>query len=207
MSRKRKPKKIKQIATPKGKKLSQLRANVWASELSLIPIVGDGAIVQRGEAWGKLIPVLLIDSSERPDVRELFRLHSDGMGDVTYKWRLGSREPYTAFLTLSFERPVRCSFTLELPVNKYGGLTDIAVANELVSLQSAKAGDRLSDKPNEDRIVVQVGSDTFRAMWYDYYEKATISRFLARGFDRSASKKSANAAIEQHRILNNIRFS
>lgn len=206
MSRK-KPKKIKHIATPQGKKFSGLRVDAKASELAFIPIVGDGAIVQRGEAWGKFVPVLLLDSSQRPDVRELLRLHAEGMGDVTYNWRLNAREPYTVFLSLAFDRPVKCFFTVEMPVAKYGGLIDIVVANEVISLQSAKAGDRLSEKTNEDRIIVQVGSESFRTMWYDYYEKSTIAFFLARGFSRAEARRSAGVVISQHRSLNGIRFS
>ena len=52
-----------------------------------ITIVSDAAIASRGVGHGKMFPLLIVDTGDRPDVEELVRVHKQiDPGDVTSQW-------------------------------------------------------------------------------------------------------------------------
>ena len=57
------------------------------SETRPVRIVHDAAVSTRGLHGGRLLPVLLLDTSGRPDIAEFIRVHeSFGPGDVKVQW-------------------------------------------------------------------------------------------------------------------------
>ena len=52
--------------------MNRLALNLRHSgEREPVPIVADGAIMSKGVADGKLVPLLIIDTTERPDIEEV----------------------------------------------------------------------------------------------------------------------------------------
>jgi len=94
---------------PKRINTSNLEAR-HSRELVPLKIVADAAISTRGRHAGKLLPLLLLDASERPDVVEFFRadkvMNEDG--DVKTQWGKIEEEGHdgTVALFLTFIRPV-----------------------------------------------------------------------------------------------------
>ena len=64
-------------------KLWKFRPGAKALQHHPVPILADAAIATEKIGNGKLIPVLILDTSERPDVAELIRIHAHlPQGDV-----------------------------------------------------------------------------------------------------------------------------
>src|SRR5713101_7129808 len=78
-------------------------------------IVSDAAIATAAVGDGRLIPLFIVDTSERPDVEELVRIHSELQrpGDHTHQWGQIEGHPRTVALFLRFERPAELTAVLE----------------------------------------------------------------------------------------------
>lgn len=71
-----------------------------------VPIVGDAAIATAILGEGRLIPVLIIDTSDRPDIGDLVKiLQRPPLGDVTSQWGRLHWHKKTVALILTFKRP------------------------------------------------------------------------------------------------------
>src|ERR1700730_420478 len=56
-------------------------------EKDALRIVADGAIAHSGVGEGRLIPLVILDTSSRPDLEEYIRVHQyAGAGDVKCQW-------------------------------------------------------------------------------------------------------------------------
>jgi len=52
-----------------------------------VRIVADAALSTRGRHGGRMLPLLLLDTSDRPDIDEYIRVHASfGLGDVKAQW-------------------------------------------------------------------------------------------------------------------------
>src|SRR6266853_4244348 len=79
-----------------------------------VRIVADAAVSVRGLHGGRLLPLLLLDTSDRPDIAELIRVHeSFGTGDVKVQWGQVQGHEGTVALFLTFIRPLELFMVLE----------------------------------------------------------------------------------------------
>ncbi len=172
-----------------------------------VPIIADGAIAAVGVADGRLIPVLIVDASSRPDVEDMIRAHK-GMdpGDVESIWAMVSqRKPDHVRLVLSFARPVRCIVLLEFDIVHQGGLVDQIVQSECLFLQSGQEGSRLSSTLPEHRILVEVPSKVFRPEWDRILHEALVKDLRKRGFGKQEAARKAGEAVQVWRQLGRSR--
>ena len=107
-------------------------------EATPVPIVADAAISTVGLHGGRMLPVLLLDTSNRPDVAELIRVHESlGPGDVEVQWgRIDGREG-TVALFLKFIRPVELFLVLEFDIVRQGILVDQALTGQGIYIARA----------------------------------------------------------------------
>src|SRR5436309_12905430 len=90
----------------------------------VIPIVHDAAIAGP-IADRRLLPVLFIDTSEHPDVRELLRVHEHlGSGDVEFNWGLSLESKDDTILYLRFLRPMEVQVILLFDVRRQAILVE-----------------------------------------------------------------------------------
>jgi len=62
------------------------------AEKEPVPIVSDASVAMQGTADGRIIPVLIIDTSLRPDIEDMIQAHKHiGAGDVKSAWSVPSR--------------------------------------------------------------------------------------------------------------------
>src|SRR4051794_24749846 len=96
------------------------------SEQVPIPIVAEGIMLAVGIADGCAIPVLILDTTNRPDVDALVAAHAVfGTGDVTTAWvSPGWRKRDRVRLLLAFHQPHRCVVVLDIDLETYGGVVD-----------------------------------------------------------------------------------
>ena len=66
------------------------KIEVWLSphEMQPVRIVSDAAVSMRGAFGGRLVPLVILDTSDRPDIDELIRVHHASLkpGDVKIQW-------------------------------------------------------------------------------------------------------------------------
>lgn len=195
MSRKNQPRKSKPVKPTRVKR----------SNLRFVEIVADGSIAVAGYAFGRQLPLFIVDASTMPDVEELIRIHEHvSSGDVRPEWAYMPDEHAVA-LILNFDRPVETRFSLYLPVQKYGGMIDQILGVGIFLLQSGKPGDRLSNTVDAHRIFVQTSSTRkFREAWEGIFQSVTASYFRSKGRGRRESRELAAEAIERIRALHSF---
>jgi hypothetical protein len=181
-----------------------------AYQLKPITIVNDGAIATAGTALGRLVPLLILDSSDRPDIADVIEAHTvQSAGDVDAVWGnpTGSKadQGILVHLILHFIRPIDSYLIIGFD-NRRSGLVDQIVRSRLVYIQGGRPGDRLSNRFDASRILVEVRDTGFEEIWERMFFKATFAEFRSRGLNKKQSVNAAREAISMLRELGDIRM-
>jgi len=160
-----------------------------------VPIVADGAIAQPDFGDGRLIPVLIVDCSKRPDLRDLIVSHEDSPpGDVSVTWGKRPFQNQTVMLLMEFTRPANVQVALEFDVFRQGGLVDAILHNCGVYLQPLEFGARVIEGMDKGKIIAEVPDTGFRSIWDSLYHKRVAKELRRQGLSRA----DAAAAAEEH---------
>ena len=176
-----------------------------------VPIVADGSIATSRIAGSRLVPVLIIDTSHRPDVEVMVRAHQHfGPGDVTSFWMF-NRRPFaldSPRLVLQTTNPSACIVVIDFDFTKgQGVLVDLIHYARGVYLQIGRPGDRLTAKMDSPRVLMEIPANPeFEKTFQRLYEKATVQRFRRRGMNRAASKRAARSFLAESRKVFRSRF-
>lgn len=178
------------------------------AEKEPVPIVSDAAVATRGLADGRIIPVLIIDTSLRPDIEDMIRAHKHiGAGDAKSAWSIPSRfDKSRIFLVLTIVKPSRCVIILEFNIARQGGVVDQIIHAQGLYIQPGKEGDRLSSTIDNERILVEVPSRHFRKEWDDILRKAITKDFQRKGLSRNDAKKATESFIKEWRQFGSRRM-
>jgi hypothetical protein len=173
-----------------------------------VPIVADAGLSSRGLHGGRLLPVLLLDTSDRPDVAEYIRIHEElGPGDIKYQWGQIEGHQGTVALFLTCIRPMELFFVLEFDIVKQGILVEQALTGEGIYLTRAEgADDRLSKNLERPKVIFEVGDIDFRKVWDELFYKHLAAHFRENGLTRRESRQAALSAIEEIRKLGALRM-
>lgn len=178
-----------------------------ALESKVIKVIADPAIATRGTVNGKLIPLLILDTSERPDLVEVVRVHeSFAEGDVRVQWAsLKGRLDHIA-LVLRFLRPTERTAMIEFDIAKQGALVDQILMAGAVYLQPGQPGDRFLSNPSAPKVIIEIPETGFRAHWDAIYLKAVIKRLRWQGMGRADARKIAEHVIAELRQVGRFRM-
>src|SRR5947208_7934941 len=132
-----------------------------------VRIVSDALVSTRGTYGGRMLLVLLLDTSDRPDIEELIRLHqSRGPGDVNTHWGQVDRHEGTVALFLKFIRPIELFMVLEFDIAKHGFMVDqILIGQGLYICKADGDDDRLMKNPDRPKVIVEVPDTGFAEPW------------------------------------------
>lgn len=181
------------------------------AEAEAVPVVADAGIATVGVGDGRMIPLLILDTSRRPDIEDMVKAHHamDGQGDVKAQWG----RPDTLFdkglvsLILTFEKPSYCLIILRLDIGKYGGLVDQIIRSQGLYIQPGRPGDRLSTTFDNPRVLAEVPSREFQPEWDRMLRKAMRKRFQREhGMGRSEAKLATERFISEWRDLSSKRI-
>lgn len=164
----------------------------------IVPIVRDGAIAVPGEAGGRVVPALRLDTSHRPDLADLIKIHKHVPdGDVIVQWgELTDFKGYVG-LFLDFKKPYAISAIIPFEILKQGLLVGGILKNRAVYLEAGEAGDvSPMFMDNHSRLIVRMPDVGFDKIWPKLRTKALVSFYKSEGLSRPAAKR---AAIEQMR--------
>ena len=178
-----------------------------AEQQRRVPIVGDAAIAAARIGDGKLIPLVIIDTSERSDLDEVIRLHAHlGPGDVKVQWGMPLEKTDKIILVLSFRNPIEAVAILEFDIVLQGILVDQILTARVFYLQSGRPGDRYITNPSAPRIFVEVPDTGVRGHWDKLFHKRVAKHMRAKGLGRQQAKSAAAQAIQEMRAVGRFRM-
>jgi len=173
-----------------------------------VPIVWDAVVAVQGIASGRMIPLVIIDTTRRPDIDEMVRLHEHlGPGDAATAWSKPSRwNDDRIRLIVQVMKPTKCTIILEFDLARWAGTVDQVVTAQGVYIQPGRNGDRLVTTPDKPRILVEVPSREFQKEWERIFHKAAVKEFRRRGMNRASAKQAAERFVTQWRTSLAVRL-
>jgi hypothetical protein len=180
-------------------------------QAQVVEIVGDGAMAGVGVAEGRLVPVIIVDAQNRPDLHDVIQAHDSfrQLGEVTVSWgRPRGSEFYNRFivsLLIHFVRPVDTYALILFDAEKAGILVDLIISSEYFYFQAGSPGDRIGKTLDAKRILVAAPRTGFEKIWEKIYYDALVNEFRSRGLDKKASSDAAEQSISSMREMRTIR--
>lgn len=173
----------------------------------VVPIVGDAAIAGP-VADGRLLPVLILDTSARPEVAELIRVHRHlPSGDARSQWASSRNDDDVVLLQLWFEQPVAADVILPFSIERQAILVESMLSGGGVYLQAGRPGDRLMERMDEPRILVDLPDTGFSPSWDDLLlARMTVVMSRRVGVPRRKGRAAAEAVIAEMRTLARLRM-
>lgn len=176
-------------------------------EASPVMIVSDAAISTRGTVEGKLIPLLIIDTSDRPDIDELVRVHAkQPTGDVSCQWchLIGGKGKIALYLR--FKRPIELGMVLQFDIVRQGIIIDQALTSRAIYIQPGRPGDRFASKLDNPRILLEIPDTGFQPEWERLFFKHITSDIRKKGFHRQQAKQAARDMLKELRGFGKFRM-
>lgn len=173
-----------------------------------VPIVWDATVASVGVGEGKMIPLLILDTSRRPDIETMLLAHKhSGPGDVISGWSIPSRfNTSHVSLVLEQTKPSHCVIILEFNVADRGGVVDQIVQAQGVYIQSGREGDRLANTLDKQRILVEVPTRDFKSEWDKIFRKQLRKKFRRDGLSRQAAKNAVDEFLKEWRQFGALRM-
>jgi hypothetical protein len=171
-----------------------------------VPIVADAAVSTSAVGHGRLIPLVIVDTTNRPDVDELIRVHQHVRpGDVISQWASLQDSSARIGLLLSFKKPMELTVLLAFDTLKQGGLVDQIIHSKGLYIQSGREGDRFINNPNLPKIIMEIPDTGFARVWDDLFLRAVTKRMRQEGLTRREAKQAARLHIDNWRKFGALR--
>lgn len=172
-------------------------------ERLVAPIVADGAIGTAGVGDGRIIPLVILDTSARSDIDAAIEAQASmAQGDVKVQWGRLSGRDHTVALNLTFLRPAEVFVIVEFDLTRsHGILVEQVLASRGLYIQAGRPGDRLKDDPNRLKVLAEIPDTGFRTAWDEIYLDYTVKAFRERGMSRPTAKRAAQFAIREIRKI------
>jgi hypothetical protein len=174
----------------------------------VVPIVGDGALAGAAFADGRLLPVLILETSKRSDVSEVLRIHRFiPVGDAQFRWALSRDTDDGVALWMRFVRPIEVELLLQFSIERQAILVEGMLSGGGVWLQEGSPGDRLATTLEAERLAVELPDVGFRAEW-DRFLLRRVTRVIAEraGLSRRKARPLAKETIENMRKMTSFRM-
>ncbi|WBQ14569.1 hypothetical protein [Sphingobium yanoikuyae] len=177
-----------------------------ALEAVPLQVVADAAIANPMVASGRLVPLVIIDSTNRPDIFEYCLAHKNyNGGDVIVTWGSGSSKT-SITLKLDVLRPLETTILINFDTIKHTALISLIIEASAIYLQPGKPGDRYSDNINAGNVLIEVPDTGFAAHWRKVRKEIFITRFRKAGLDRKAALIATEQAIAKLNVMTQFPF-
>lgn len=172
-----------------------------------LEVVGDAAIASHLVGDGRLIPVLIVDTTMRPDLDELVRVHQFvSSGDCNSQWGTNLSGKSQVLLHLEFSRPTPMVVTLSIDVASRGILVDSILMTQALYLLPGRPGDRFMTKQDDPRVLVEVPRGDFDVVWEKILRSALRKKFRDGGFGRPEARVATEEFIIKMREFTGFRL-
>lgn len=169
------------------------------SEDNKVKLVRYGAVAM--ETYGnKKIPILGIDTSARPDLREMILIHKNlPPGDCITQWTANVLNKKLLILSFKFLRPTRMNFYIPLYFHEHSWVIEGILKAKAVFLKSATRSETTEEMLNglDDSISIEIGASTeIPANWRKWQEKSVKKHLKSSGLSRKETAKKAAELIQ-----------
>jgi hypothetical protein len=172
-----------------------------------VPIVADAAIATELMGDGRLIPLVIVDTTHRPDLEEFIRVHQYAApGDADSQWATLEDSSGRVALLLSFKKPMEMTAVLAFDPVKQGGLVDQIIHSKGLYIQAGREGDRFIKNPDAPKLIVEIPETGFTEVWNGIFLRAVVQRMRQEGLTRREAKQAAHSHITNWRKFGNIRM-
>jgi hypothetical protein len=172
-----------------------------------VPIVADAAIAATWMGDGRLIPLVILDTTDRPDLEEFIRIHQYvPPGDATSQWATLEDSSGRIALLLTFKKPMEMTVVLAFDPAKQGGLVDQIIQSRGLYLQAGRKGDRLIKNPDAPKVIVEIPDAGFADIWDKIFFTALVRRMRYEGLARQEAKQAAHSFITSWRKFGSFRM-
>lgn len=183
---------------------------VWFNnpkEKTHLKIVGDAGILVQGLLGGRMIPCIILDTRDRPEIDEYIRVQQYvEPGDVKSNWISTPNDEGTVTLFLTFLRPTEMIALIDFEIMRHGILVEQILSTEVFYLQCGKPGDRVKHNVSAPKIFVEVTATGFRPRWDEIFSKVVVKRFRGEGLNRQQAKEAAKNAISELKKFSELRL-
>lgn len=173
-----------------------------------VPIVADAVVASVGVGEGRMIPLLILETSRRPDIETMLVAHKhSGLGDVISGWSIPSRfDTSHVSLVLEQTKPTHCVIVLKFNVADQGGVVDQIVQAQGVYIQCGREGDRLANTLDKEKILVEVPTRDFKSEWDRIFRKQLRKKFRREGLSRQEAKNAVDEFLKEWRQFGALRM-
>lgn len=172
-----------------------------------MPIVADAAIAAGFIGEGRLIPLVILDTSERPDIEEFIRIHQYvRAGDAISQWATIEDGSGNIGLLLTFEKPVALTALIVFDVVARGVLVDQIIRTRGLYIQAGRAGDRFVHDTEKPKVILEIPDTGFGSAWEDIFYNSALRQFKKMGLRRSEAKSAASSYISEWRKFADLRM-
>jgi hypothetical protein len=190
-----------------GRKIKQFKFEK-SYEAVPIPVIGHAAATLP-EAMGRLTPILIIDTRNRPDIDEYVNIHrTSGAGDVESQWgrRVDNSSIYQ--LVLDVIRPVELKIYLELKFPDKISIIDQVLHTQRLCIQPGRPGDTLGQTfTMVPRVIMDIPDTGMGKVWNAKLMKYFTKTFRGDGFNKRLAEQKAADFIQSRRELFDFRMS
>jgi len=166
----------------------------------VVRATSSAAIANVDTAGGRLIPLVMIDASEHPEIRELIRAHKHTpAGDCVSQWATPIGNPSSVHLRLEFIRPVATSFIVEFELPKLAGAIDNILRAKSMFLLEGKEGSTFTSTEGQPRILMEMPSTGFEPTWERIFRSSLVRMFRDEGASRRLAKVNADRFVARWR--------
>lgn len=181
---------------------------VRGHERDPIPVVHTAALAGVPVADGRLIPYLVLDTTNRPDVVQLVAVHEHlPPGDVGTTWAFMPKNNRAISLILEFKKPAELFMRLEFGIVEWGGVVDQIMRSKMLYLEPGAPGDRLDPTLAKPRILVEVMADSFQQEWDRILHSTLTKDFRKRGMPKRKAEGAAKEMVAAWRTFSGFRLS
>ena len=153
---------------------------------------------------GKLVPLVIIDTDERPDIDSLFASYTpETVSEVAIQWARRDGAPKgTVTLSIQFIAPVKQHLLLDFEIVRQGLVVDGILRTRELYLQGVRAGEA-GAQVRSPKLRVVVPDTQFDGIWEDLLIHELAERSKALGASDHHARFLAQESIRRWRTGSN----
>jgi hypothetical protein len=175
---------------------------ITVNEQDYFNLIADGAIANKKTADGRLIPVLILDTTLKKELEYLVEMHGESsLEDVISVWGYSRFNKNIVTLVLIFTNPIELKVAILFDVLKHHTLIEGIRISRAVYIQPGVPGDRVRHDINAPKIIVEVPAKTTFDKWDKILNKALTKKLKREGVGKESLKKAVSNYISVGRDI------
>lgn len=182
---------------------NQLRKGFIDPQTPCVKIVADATINNITVAYGKTIPLIILDTVDHPLIESMIDAHTEiEQGSVKSLW-FTTQDQQTVYLQIEMSEPTSVKFISKFDSKIHAVIIDVLIHSQLLYLQAGKPGDRFIDDPKRPKILIEIPSSGFSEAWDKIYTQIFTNHFRKIGYrKKQAQELACNLRVEWSKIRN-----